>query len=341
MSGGTDSSIAALLLQRAGYEVIGVTFRFYEHDGRTDYLEKAVRLSEELHIHHEVHDYRESFRKEIITYFIDEYMAGRTPVPCTVCNNRFKWRLLAEIADTQNCNYIATGHYAQVRFYNRRHYIYKGTDPDKDQSFFLWGLPEEWLQRIVFPLGNYTKTYAKSLIENTSLEQAVIKKESTGVCFCPDDYRTFLRREVKEPIRPGFYRDSSGKIIGKHEGYPFYTVGQRRGLGVRFQYPIYVKEIIPARNEVVLAPLQELYYTQMTLFPYHLVDAETDLVSDGKTICKIRYRKQATPCNLMRMANGELKVELLEPLHAIAEGQAAAFYRGDRVIGGGIIAGKQ
>lgn len=337
MSGGTDSSVAALLLRDAGYEVVGVTFRFYEADGHTEYLDDARLLAEQLGIRHLTHDVRTLFRTTIVDYFVREYMAGRTPVPCTLCNNRLKWPLLREVADREGIPYLATGHYINRRRVGARWYVTAGIDPDKDQSFFLWGLPQDILDRMVLPLGRLLKTDVRRLAAERGFAKTAVKKDSLGVCFCPMDYRSFLRREVGEGlIKQGEFCDEAGRVLGLHEGYPFYTVGQRRGLGIYLNRAVYVKEIDPVRNRVVLAPLAALERRSMTLTDWHLVCP--DEVLDGREVqVKIRYRKQLNRARVSLLPDGHLHVSLSEPLTAVAPGQAAAFYAGDRVLGGGII----
>ncbi|MBQ8521102.1 MAG: tRNA 2-thiouridine(34) synthase MnmA [Bacteroides sp.] len=337
MSGGTDSSVAALLLKDAGYEVTGVTFRFYEKEGQTEYLNDAREVCARIGIPHIAYDAREVFRKTIIDYFISEYMAGRTPVPCTLCNNRLKWPLLAQLADERGIHYIATGHYVQRTTIDGLHYIIQGADGDKDQSFFLWGLPQDILGRMLLPMGGLTKTEVRKIAEERGFLKAARKKDSIGVCFCPMDYRTFLRREVPEGlIYPGKFYDEAGNYIARHEGYPFYTIGQRRGLGIDLNRAVFVKEIIPEENKVILGDLKSLERTEMRLKEWNLIYPDEVLGKDD-VIVKIRYRKQANRCTVTMLPDHTLKVELHEPLTAIALGQAAAFYRDNRVLGGGII----
>ena len=255
MSGGTDSSAAALFLQQEGYEVVGVTFRFYEPEGDTRYLDDAQDTAHILGIQHQIFDVRQEFEEKIISYFINEYMVGRTPVPCIVCNNSFKWPLLARIADEKGIFYIATGHYVRNKLYNNSNYIYTGLDRDKDQSFFLWGLRQDLLKRALFPLGRFTKGQVREFVRQRGLLKMADKKDSLGVCFCPGDYRSFLRNRVsKSSFNVGFYEDISGHVLGKHEGYPFYTIGQRRGLGINWQVPMYEQAIIPETNRIKLSP---------------------------------------------------------------------------------------
>lgn len=337
MSGGTDSSVAALLLQDAGYEVTGVTFRFYEKENNTEYLEDARTLCGHLNIPHITYDARDIFRKTIMDYFINEYMAGHTPVPCTLCNNYLKWPLLKKISDEMGIYYFATGHYVRRRLINGHYHITTGADPDKDQSFFLWGLPQDILQRMLLPMGELTKTRVRQIAEERGFQKAAHKRDSLGVCFCPMDYRTFLRREVpEENIRPGKFFDEMGNFIARNEGYPFYTIGQRRGLGIDLNRAVFVKEIIPKENKVILSDLKALEKTEMRLKEWNITNPDL-LLGREDVIVKIRYRKQANRCTVTLLPDQTLHVELHEPLAAIAPGQAAAFYRNDVVLGGGII----
>ena len=364
MSGGTDSSVAAMRLLEAGYEVIGVTFRFYELNGSTEYLEDARNLAERLGIRHITYDAREIFAQQIIEYFVQEYLAGRTPVPCTLCNNYLKWPLLAKIADEMGLFYIATGHYAQNIQLNETFYITYAADSDKDQTFFLWGLKQDILNRMLLPMGDITKAEARSWAAEHGFRKVATKKDSIGVCFCPMDYRTFLKdwlvrngqmsvsnseasinnsqtsgndkQTWSDRIRRGRFVDEKGNFIAWHEGYPFYTIGQRRGLGIHLNRPVFVKEIDPEKNEVMLASLSSLEKTEMWLKDWNLVNQERTL-DRSDIIVKIRYRKQENHGTITVTSDHLLHVQLHEPLTAIAPGQAAAFYGDGLLLGGGII----
>ena len=326
-------------MQEAGYEVVGVTFRFYEKDGATEYLEDARSLASRLGIEHITYDARAVFRSRIIRYFVDEYLAGHTPVPCTLCNNELKWPLLMKIADEKGISWIATGHYVRKVLQGGKYYIAPAADRDKDQTFFLWGLHQDILQRMLLPMGDITKQEARAYAAERGFQRVAIKKDSIGVCFCPMDYRSFLRSEVPAGELPGRGRfvDEQGGFLGWHEGYPFYTVGQRRGLGLQLNSAVFVKEIRKEKNELVLASLSSLYKEEMRLKDWNLVEEERVLHSE-KIIVKIRYRKQANHCTVTLDADGCLLVSLVEPLDAIASGQAAAFYdESGLLLGGGII----
>lgn len=337
MSGGTDSSVAAMKLQEAGYEVTGVTLRLHDDGGRG--AEEAARLADRLGIAHFEYDARETFEAQVVRYFTEEYLAGRTPVPCTVCNNRLKWPLLARLADERGIRSIATGHYVRKVCRDGRWYIAPAADADKDQSFFLWGLKQDILERMLLPMGDLTKAEARAYAACRGFQRVAVKKDSLGVCFCPMDYRAFLRRAVPADRLPGrgAFFDENGAFLGWHEGYPFYTVGQRRGLGIHLNRAVYVKNTCRERNEVVLAPLASLYRTEMWLKDWNLVD-EARVLGSGEVIVKIRYRKQANRCLVSRTDDDRLHVRLLDPLEAVASGQAAAFYDAEGLLlGGGII----
>ncbi len=340
MSGGTDSSVAAMLLQQAGYEVIGVTFRFYELNGSQEHLEDARQLAQKLGIQHLTYDARDIFDEKIIRYFIDEYMGGRTPVPCTLCNNYLKWPLLAKLADEMDIYHIATGHYVRKTKVDGSYYIIPGVDPDKDQSFFLWGLKQDILARMMLPLGGMTKVEVRAIAAGKGYKKVAVKRDSLGVCFCPMDYRSFLMQttayqQAKESLKEGCFVDETGHFIAHHEGYPFYTIGQRRGLGIDLNRAVFVKEIHPQNNQVVLGNLQSLEKTQMWLKDWNVVDMHRLLNNDHLSI-RIRYRKQHNTCRV-EVQGDLLHIILNEPLTAVANGQAAAFYDGDLLVGGGII----
>ena len=350
MSGGTDSSVAAMRLLEAGYEVTGVTFRFYELNDSTEYLEDARHLAGRLGIRHITYDAREIFREQIIEYFVRQSMVGHTPVPCTLCNNYLKWPLLSKIADEMGIFYIATGHYVRKVKVDDTYYITYAADSDKDQTFFLWGLKQDILQRMLLPMGDITKVEARAFAAGRGFQKVAVKRDSLGVCFCPMDYRSFLKKWLvsfgqhqvsfgqfwSAQVSRGRFVDEKGDFIAWHEGYPFYTIGQRRGLGIHLNRPVFVKEIRPEKNEVVLSSLQALEKTEMLLKDWNIVSRER-LLGHPDVIVKIRYRKQENHCTVTITPDNLLHVQLHEPLTAIASGQAAAFYKDGLLLGGGII----
>ena len=337
MSGGTDSSVAAILLMEQGYEVVGITFRFWE-EGENMHLQDAQRLAKQLGIQHVTYDALDVFKEKVVKYFVDEYLSGRTPFPCAKCNNELKWKLILQEADRLGCEKVAMGHYTQITQKAGHYFITEGFDPDKDQSFFLWGLTQNQLSRIIFPLGGFCKTDVRKMAADRGFKYVSEKKDSLGACFCAGDYRPFLHTQLQEPekhIFAGNFVDEEGRLLGKHDGFPLYTVGQRRGL-IHLNRKVFVKEIRPEKNEVVLAPLENMYKTEFFVCDYNLVDIQL-FSSDFDTITRIRYRKQNTLSRIVLLTDGRLKVELAEPLESIAPGQTAVFYRDGKVLGGGFI----
>jgi tRNA-specific 2-thiouridylase len=337
MSGGTDSSVAAILLQEQGYEVIGITFRFWE-EGENHHLNDAKALAQKLNIEHITYDARTVFKDKIITYFVDEYLAGRTPFPCVKCNNELKWKLIIDEADRLGCDKVAMGHYVQIENVDGKYFVCEGVDPDKDQSFFLWGLIQAQLARIVFPLGGFEKTAVRKMAADRGFLKVSEKKDSLGACFCQGDYRPFLKSLLSEPekfIYPGNFIDETGHQLGKHQGFPLYTVGQRRGL-IHLNRKVFVKEILPTTNEIVLAPLAAMYKNEFMVHSLNIVD-ELLFTTAYNITCRIRYRKQNTACRVILLPDNKARVELAEPLESIAPGQSAVFYQHGRILGGGFI----
>lgn len=344
MSGGIDSSVTAILLQEQGYEVIGTTLRLWsEADGFDNhrlpaYAEEAQELAQKLGIQHHIMDARRPFYEEVITYFKNEYRDGRTPNPCAKCNVVLKWKLLNQAALAHNCSQIATGHYVNKIQHNNRYYLSKGIDPDKEQSFFLWGLDQAMLQKSLFPLGNLNKQEVRTIARNRGFTRLEAKKESTGACFIKgNNYHDLLKHLLAndgfEP-GPGNFVDMDGKLLGRHQGYPFYTVGQRRGLGLSPNEPWYVAKIVPRTNQVVLGKRDNLYQTQMLVKDYQLINPED---FKQEVITRIRYRKQAAASRIEILDEQFLNVHFTTSEWSIAPGQTAAFYQDNRLLGGGFI----
>ncbi len=337
MSGGTDSSVAAMLLQEKGFEVVGVTFRFWDSELGEQHTNDAIELAQKLNVEHFVYDAQTLFKETIVGYFIQEYLSGRTPVPCIKCNNQVKWRLLSELANEKNCELISTGHYCNVVKKDGYFHIKEGLDEDKDQAFFLWGLSQEILSKMYLPLGELTKTEVRKFAHEKGFERISSKKDSLGICFSAGDYRDFLKKQASNFLfEPGNFVDETGAVLGKHQGFAFYTVGQRRGLGLNLNVPMFVKRIDAKRNEIVLAPFENTFQSEFFLQNYQLINPN-DFTDAFDVIVKIRYRNQANHCRIIGTNEETLKVELQEPLNAVAPGQAAAFYRDGLVLGGGII----
>ncbi len=344
MSGGIDSSVAAILLKEQGYEVIGITLRLwsqtdnFENSNTPQYVIEAQKLASEINIEHYVVDVRQKFYDLVITYFNNEYLNGKTPNPCAKCNVVLKWESLNNFASQKGCSYIATGHYVNKTAIGNKFYITKGTDPDKEQSFFLWGLDQNILKKALFPLGNYTKPEIREIAKKGGFNGLDLNKESTGICFISNNkYQPFIENEFKNAgVLPGKgkFVDKNGIIIGEHKGYPFYTVGQRRGLGLEPIEPYYVTKIEPKTNTIELGQRDDLYQSEMIVENYNIVDK-----SDFKTevITRIRYRKQSALSTIEFIDDNILKVSFVKPEWSIAPGQTAVFYKNNRLIGGGFI----
>ncbi|HHY92655.1 MAG TPA: tRNA 2-thiouridine(34) synthase MnmA, partial [Firmicutes bacterium] len=278
MSGGVDSSVTAALLKEQGYEVIGMTMQIWpksqedparENPGgccSLSAVEDARAVAHILGIPYYVVNLRETFEREVIDYFCREYAAGRTPNPCIVCNHRLKFAALLDKALALGAEYVATGHYARVRYdqVRERYVLLQGVDKHKDQSYALYGLTQKQLAHTLFPLGGFTKEETRRLAAELGLPVA-LKRDSQEICFVPgNDYRGFLRQRIPEKIRPGPFLDQNGNVVGTHQGLPFYTIGQRRGLGIPGRKRLYVTGLDPERNSVTLGPVEQLFHTELT-----------------------------------------------------------------------------
>ncbi|MCS7076856.1 MAG: tRNA 2-thiouridine(34) synthase MnmA [Bacteroidia bacterium] len=355
MSGGVDSSVAAVMLHEEGYEVIGITMKTWDYVSSgsnsketgccsLDSINDARNVAVSLGFPHYIIDIRDEFGDYVIKNFVDEYLAGRTPNPCVLCNTHIKWEALLKKADKLDCQYIATGHYAQVSIHNQRYYIKKGIDNRKDQSYVLWGLSQESLERSLFPLGKYHKTEIKQMALEMGFQDLFKKSESYEICFVPDnDYREFLKFKVpdlEKTISGGDFILTDGTIVGKHKGYPFYTIGQRRGLEIALGYPVYVVNIIPETNTVVLGKDEALLSTEMWVKDVNWM--KYDHVSQAIPVCtKIRYKDEGTNSYLYPLDSKNVKIVFNEPVRAITPGQSAVFYENEDLIGGGWITKKQ
>lgn len=352
MSGGIDSSAACIMLQEQGYEVVGVTMRTWDipshfsspEQEQPDEIVEAQAVAARLGIEHHVADVREEFRKVIVQYFIDEYMRGRTPNPCVMCNPLFKERILCEWADRTGCQWIATGHYCQIEKRNGHCYIVTGDDATKDQSYFLWKLPQEILERMLLPLGGMTKETVREYLAQKGFEAKAKGGESMEICFIDKDYRDFLREhcpDIDKRIGPGWFVDSKGLKLGQHKGFAYYTIGQRKGLGIALGEPAYVLKINPEKNTVMLGNADQLKTEYMLVEPPVAPDIEELLTCPNLSV-RIRYRSRPIPCQVLQLPdNGYLLVKFATEASAITPGQSAVFYDGNRVLGGGFIASQQ
>ena len=351
MSGGIDSSATCIMLQEQGYEVVGVTMRTWDvasqfktpEQEEPNFILEARALAERLGIEHHVADVREEFKQVIVKYFIDEYMQGRTPNPCVMCNPLFKERLLCEWADQTGCAWISTGHYCRLEERNGHQYIVAGDDMTKDQSYFLWRLPQEILRRFLFPLGNYTKQEVREYLKEKGFEAKAKGGESMEVCFIEGDYRDFLRQQIPDidtKIGPGFFVDNKGVKIGQHKGFPYYTIGQRKGLGIALGHPAHVLRINAEKNTVMLGTADDLKAEYMLVEDALITDMQELLECPNLTV-RIRYRSKPIPCQVLPLENGQMLVRFLGEASAIAPGQSAVFYDGQRVLGGAFIASQR
>ncbi len=350
MSGGIDSSVTAILLKEQGYDVIGLTMKTWDYESSSsnkketgccslDSINDARNIAVDLGFHHNILDIRSEFGDYVIDYFTDEYMLGRTPNPCVLCNTHIKWEALLKRADKLDCEFIATGHYAKVLENNNRYFVSKGKDLNKDQSYALWGISQKNLSRTIFPLGELEKKEIRDIALKSGYDNLVKKSESYEICFVPDnDYRNFLRKRVKNinnKVGEGNFIDENGKIIGKHQGYPFYTIGQRKGLGIALGYPAYVTHINKDTNEVSIGSFDELqrdgmYVNKLNFMKYDKIMGRLDAHT------KIRYNDQGSP-SIIEQVDDTIKVFFGNDVTAITPGQAAVFYEGEDVIGGGWI----
>lgn len=352
MSGGIDSSVSAFLLQEMGYEVIGVTFKVFECDDIEEFvdplgsccsvegIEDAGKVARLLKIRHYTLNVSDEFSKSVINNFVDEYLKGRTPNPCIVCNREIKWKRLLKIADEMDAAFVATGHYAQTKFDEKlsRYILSKGIDDKKDQSYALWRLSQEELSRTIFPLGKYTKTSIRKIAADNNLPVAN-KEESFEICFIPDnDYENYLRKKQPEIINKIGEGDIifNGKVVGKHKGYPFYTIGQRRGLGLAFKQPVFVKNIIPEKNIIEIGLKQDVLEDFLTANDINMIKY-ADVPRGFSGSAKIRYKDKGSPAIIEEISASDIKVKFIEPKTAITPGQSLVFYEGDDVVLGGII----
>ena len=351
MSGGVDSSVAALMLHEEGYEVIGVTMKTWDYaqsgGGKRvtgccdlDSINDARNMAVSRGFHHMIIDIRDEFGEAIIGNFTSEYLAGRTPNPCVLCNTFIKWEALLKRADMMDCELIATGHYARSReLGSGRWVVSRGLDLEKDQSYVLWGLEQPNLARTRFPIGGFHKRDIRRMALESGFPELASKSESYEICFIPDnDYRGFLKRrepEATAALAHGRLVSTTGELLGEHDGYPFFTIGQRKGLGIATGEPLYVTDIRPESNTVVLGRKEEL--DRMTM---HVRRPNFQMVGqlegELESMVKIRYKDKGTPATI-GMDGERVKVEFHAPVRGIAPGQSAVFYVDDDIIGGGFI----
>lgn len=348
MSGGVDSSVAAYLLKKAGYDVIGVTMQIWQ-DQEEAILEEsggccglsavddARRVANALDIPYYVMNFKQEFQTNVIDYFIDEYLQGRTPNPCIACNRYVKWESLLTRSLNIGADFIATGHYARVvKLENGRYALKKSATAAKDQTYALYNLTQDQLSKTLMPVGEYTKDQIRAIADEIGLMVAN-KPDSQEICFIPDhDYASFISEQTNKPIEEGNFVDTSGKVLGRHKGIIHYTVGQRKGLGIALGKPAFVVEIRPESNEVVIGTSDEVFTN--TLYANRLNHMAVEAFEDGlEVVAKIRYNHEGAKCRLTMVGDDVVRCDFSEPQRAVTPGQAVVFYDGDIVVGGGTI----
>ena len=347
MSGGVDSSVAALLLCEQGYDVEGVTLQVWEHEDREAPVSKkweergcckvglARHVAKVLNISHRVVDTRLQFQQGVVDDFVSGYLAGTTPNPCVRCNERVKFGRLYELAQESNADFLATGHYARILRSQGGYGLYRGVDEKKDQSYFLYRISKTWLPRILFPLGAFTKRQVWERAVDLDLPVEELK-ESQEICFVTQgDYREFLKIQAPSARKPGRFVDGAGRYLGDHQGIAFYTPGQRKGLGIATGERKYVKEVIPETNTVVLGDSGDLLQSTCEAADLNWLD---DSVRENQYVT-VKYRYASVPVQAMvrQKSQSQILMEFVEPQQAPSPGQSMVLYKGQQVLGGGII----
>jgi tRNA-uridine 2-sulfurtransferase len=348
MSGGVDSSVAAALLTREGYDVRGVTLQVWEHEDENTAASKkwqergcckigiAKFVAQRLKISYEVVDQRQVFRQAVIDDFLQGYAGGTTPNPCVRCNERVKLRALIDLADQRGIPYVATGHYVRIDDSGGGFALRRSLDEKKDQSYFLYRIKPDWLPRLRFPVGRMQKSDVWAEAESLGLPADELK-ESQEICFVSHgDYRTFIESEMPSAKRPGPFVDAGGRYLGRHDGIAFYTPGQRRGLGLAAGHRLYVQQVQPSTNTVVLGPEAGLLSSSCLVKDLNIFDRSM-LTSKSEITVKVRYASPASPAHIERIDDDALRIHFHTPQRALSPGQSAVLYCDDHVIGGGII----
>ena len=348
MSGGVDSSVAAYLLKEQGYDVIGVTMQIWQDEDRDvvsahagccglSAVDDARRVASQLDIPYYVMNFKEEFKKYVIDYFVDEYKHGRTPNPCIACNRYVKWESLLTRCMAIGGDYIATGHYARkIQLPNGRYTLQEARGIEKDQTYALYNLTQEQLARTLMPVGEYSKPEIRKIAEDHGLMVAH-KPDSQDICFVPDgDYAGYLENEAGLKSFPGDFVDIHGNVIGKHKGIIHYTIGQRKGLGITAATPLFVKELRPKTNEVVITTNERLFSDTCYVSDVNYM-AQESIEQGTRAVGKVRYSHRGAQCTLTPLENGMIKCVFDEPQRAMTPGQAAVFYQDEHILCGGTI----
>ena len=346
MSGGVDSSVAALLMKEKGYDCIGCTMKLYANEDigmcnshtccSLDDVEDAKAVARRLDMPHHTFNFQDKFKETVIQNFIDCYEHGMTPNPCIECNKHMKFNELYRRGQILGCDKIVTGHYVRIRKCDNKYQLLKGLDTNKDQSYVLYNMTQEELAHTEFPLGELSKDEVRKIAENHDFINAD-KPDSQDICFVPDgDYVSSLKRFTGKEYEPGNFVDLNGNVLGRHNGIVGYTIGQRKGLGISYEHPLYVVSLDTEKNEVVLGKNDDLFSKDVLVKNINWIDPE-DSRTEFDCSAKVRYRMSDKPCHVKRVGDKAAKVTFFEPQRAITPGQAAVFYDGDVVLGGGTI----
>ena len=361
MSGGVDSSAAAVILQEAGHELVGFTMQLWDQNRNLNVDENgeplpsrccslddvydARRVATELGFPFYVLNLEQDFERDVVQPFVTSYLEGETPIPCVACNSRLKFASLDRLAQSLGCEKVATGHYARVEFdaATKRYRLFRGADANKDQSYFLWELTQAQLAHAMFPLGEMSKAEVRAVAHRYNLDVAE-KAESQEICFVPDgDYAGFIDRyleaegDTKRQPGAGEIVDTQGRVVGEHQGIHRYTVGQRRGLGISRPLPLYVVSVNAERNEIVVGESDELLRQEFVAAGVNWINLPAAPSAGVRADVRVRYRHTAAPATLLPLEEARVRVRFDEPQRAITPGQATVFYRGDEVLGGGWI----